>query len=237
MVNPPGAAYAVDAPTSDAAPSSSCSSSMGTAMRALGRKMTGNAINKSHSSIPTPQTWPSPRPSAPAPPKGAAWQRYVWVLLDDPGSSKLAKYLSFLLMMTIAVSVVNFCLASVPFNCWYVDDGYVNETIVNSSGEFVVRYLSESPVRKCDETDESADSPFALVEMACIIVFTLEFLLRIAASPAGPGVVGFCCNAANLVDVVAIVPWYVELVILSVVGTGSDLSFLSVAAARSKRPS
>ena len=58
------------------------------------------------------------------------------------------KRLSLLLMSTIVISVVNFCLASQPFNCWWADGGYTTETFANSSGVFEARYLAYDPVQR-----------------------------------------------------------------------------------------
>ena len=51
------------------------------------------------------------------------------------------------MMSVIGISVVNFCLASVPFHCYWEDGGKVNETVVNASGTFVVEYLAYAPER------------------------------------------------------------------------------------------
>ena len=161
-------------------------------------------------------------------PKGRPWQRVLWAVLDDPASSKTANRVSAVMMSVIGVSVVNFCLASVPFNCSWEHGGKVNETVVNSSGTYVVEYLSYAPERRCDPVQPNAPIPFESVEMFCIILFTIEFMLRVAACPAGPGLVGFFTGAANIIDIVAIVPWYIELLIQLVAGEGTSLSFLSV---------
>ena len=120
------------------------------------------------------------------PPKGRPWQRVLWALLDDPASSKTANRVSAVMMSVIGVSVVNFCLASVPFNCSWEHGGKVNETVVNSSGTYVVEYLSYAPERRCDPVQPNAPIPFESVEMFCIILFTIEFVLRVAACPPTP---------------------------------------------------
>ena len=120
------------------------------------------------------------------PPKGRPWQRVLWALLDDPASSKTANRVSAVMMSVIGVSVVNFCLASVPFNCSWEHGGKVNETVVNSSGTYVVEYLSYAPERRCDPVQPNAPIPFESVEMFCIILFTIEFVLRVAARPPTP---------------------------------------------------
>ena len=119
-------------------------------------------------------------------PKGRPWQRVLWAVLDDPASSKTASRVSAVMMSVIGVSVVNFCLASVPFNCSWEHGGKVNETVVNSSGTYVVEYLSYAPERRCDPVQPNAPIPFESVEMFCIILFTIEFLLRVAACAPTP---------------------------------------------------
>lgn len=164
-------------------------------------------------------------------PRGFPWQRKLWAFLDDPASSKPAKFFSLLMMSVIITSVINFCLASIPYNCWWENGGLINETAINETdgSTYVVEYLAYDPVRMCDKMQDNAPIPFETIEMVCIILFTIEFLLRVVTCVAGPGFVGFFTGFANIIDVVAILPWYVELIIAVVVGAGGgDISFLSV---------
>jgi voltage-gated potassium channel Kch len=52
-------------------------------------------------------------------------------------------------------------------------------------------------------------SPPAQIEYFCIIVFTIEFLLRICSCSADAGVLRFCVSIMNVVDILAIMPWWV----------------------------
>ena len=94
-------------------------------------------------------------------------------------------------MSTILVSILNFCLETLPDCEW-------------------IEYM-----RLCKEREEDA-SPWFEIEAVCIVIFTGEFVLRILASPEGErnkgGVVAFCKNGANIIDFVAIVPWYISRV-------------------------
>ena len=47
-------------------------------------------------------------------------------------------------------------------------------------------------------------SPFFEIETFCIMVFTTEYVLRLLTSPAGPGILGYVLNLANLIDLVSI---------------------------------
>ncbi len=126
-------------------------------------------------------------------PRGFPWQRELWAFLDDPASSKPAKFFSLLMMSVIITSVINFCLASIPYNCWWENGGLINETAINETdgSTYVVEYLAYDPVRMCDKMQDNAPIPFETIEMVCIILFTIEFLLRVVTCVAGPGFVGF----------------------------------------------
>ena len=213
------------------------------------------------------------------------------------------------MMSVIGVSVLNFCLASVPFHCWWEHGGKTNETVADAAGgpAIVVEYLGFAPEQFCDEVQHNAPIPFEYVEMVrrilraayhaphtmrrvlraayyaprttrcalltthyapsehhttyhslltthyslltphylprarcapsyipptphqvCILLFSLEFALRVAACPAGPGLLAFFTGLPNVIDIVAIVPWYIEIVIARFAGEGTSLSFLSV---------
>lgn len=85
------------------------------------------------------------------------------------------------MMSTILVSILNFCLETLP-DCEWIDH-----------------------MRLCKEREEDA-SPWFEIEAVCIVVFTGEFLLRILASPEGErhkgGLLAFCKNGANIIDFV-----------------------------------
>ena len=64
-----------------------------------------------------------------------------------------------------------------------------------------------------DLSGKPIDNPeLALVESVCISWFTLEYLLRFAGSP---GKLEFLIDGMNIVDVLAIMPYYVSLFLLN----------------------
>ena len=67
------------------------------------------------------------------------------------------------------------------------------------------------------------------LDAVCIGVFTLEFVLRLAASPATIGLNNFLCSAFNWIDVIAIAPFYVDVLLtVAQADTGGGLKSLAV---------
>ena len=63
-----------------------------------------------------------------------------------------------------------------------------------------------------DIQGESIDNPYlALVEAFCISYFSLEFLVRLAGSPSKTG---FLKETMNIIDMLAIAPYYLTLFLL-----------------------
>ena len=131
------------------------------------------------------------------------------------------------MMVVILVSIGSFTIASNPKEQWY-SEVWVNlttgEPIPDSraSPRPPNSYLSDSPSPRSGLLDENRE-PFGTIETVCIMIFTLEYLLRLFASPQGPGVCSYLTNAANIIDLVSVLPWYIEKA-----SAGGGLAVLSV---------
>jgi len=139
------------------------------------------------------------------------WQQTLWTLLDDPSSSPLAKCISTFAMAVIALSVLSFTFESIPdpttckvFDTW--------DTFTLDDGN-TVQVRSDSATRLCLEP-ETPRTPFAEIETFCIMVFSVEVLLRLISCPANGGwrigIAHYFVTPMNWIDVVAILPWYID---------------------------
>jgi len=63
---------------------------------------------------------------------------------------------------------------------------------------------------------DTSDLTFWLIETASIVVFTCEFILRVSTCPSYKG---FFKSFSNLIDLVAIIPYYIELFTTAALGT------------------
>lgn len=68
---------------------------------------------------------------------------------------------------------------------------------------------------------------FFVMDAFCIGIFTIEFVARMLCSPATVGLRTFMLSLANWIDVIAIVPFYVDVVFI-MAAAESDLKVLAI---------
>ncbi|XP_072133838.1 potassium voltage-gated channel subfamily A member 2-like [Mobula birostris] len=122
------------------------------------------------------------------------FQRQIWLLFEYPESSGPARVIAIMSVVVILISIVSFCLETLPV---FRDDKenpaggqphYSNETTPYHAPSFA--------------------DPFFIVETLCIIWFSFEFLVRLFACPSKPT---FFRNIMNIIDIVAITPYFITL--------------------------
>ncbi|KAL4225316.1 Potassium voltage-gated channel subfamily A member 2 [Mactra antiquata] len=120
------------------------------------------------------------------------FQRRVWLLFEYPESSTAARIIAIFSVLIILLSIVIFCLETLPqFKHYRV----TNETINGTAS------IEEDDIPKFNE-------PFFIIETCCIIWFTSELLVRYASCPEK---LGFFKNLMNVIDIVAIIPYFITL--------------------------
>nr|XP_056702059.1 potassium voltage-gated channel subfamily C member 2 isoform X2 [Euleptes europaea] len=126
---------------------------------------------------------------------GGRWKRLrprVWALFEDPYSSRAARFIAFASLFFILLSITTFCLEThEAFNT------IINKTDPTLNGtEVVLQYEIET------------DPALTYVEGVCVVWFTFEFLVRVVFSP---NKIEFIKNLLNIIDFVAILPFYLEV--------------------------
>lgn len=121
------------------------------------------------------------------------FQRQVWLLFEYPESSGPARIIAIISVMVILISIVSFCLETLPVRT-----------------ENQNKYTSQSMFNATSTHDSSTlfTDPFFIVETLCIIWFSFEFLVRFFACPSKTGFFG---NIMNIIDIVAIIPYFITL--------------------------
>ncbi|KAK0146781.1 Potassium voltage-gated channel subfamily C member 4 [Merluccius polli] len=121
-------------------------------------------------------------------------QPKIWALFEDPYSSRAARGVAFASLFFILVSITTFCLEThQAFN-----------DIHNRTEQVVVGNITQEV-----KTWEIVTKPIlTVVEGICVVWFTFEFLVRIICCPDK---VFFIKNMLNIIDFVAILPFYLEM--------------------------
>ncbi|XP_003222768.1 potassium voltage-gated channel subfamily A member 7 [Anolis carolinensis] len=120
----------------------------------------------------------------------------VWLLFEHPDTSQAARIIAVISVMVILISIVIFCLETLPE---FRDERDISLPPVhhrlNNSGPYTV-------------PTKSPGDPFFIVETICICWFSFELLVRFIACPSKPA---FFKNIMNMIDFVAIIPYFVAL--------------------------
>ena len=129
------------------------------------------------------------------------FQRRVWLLFEYPESSMPARLIAIFSVSIILLSIVIFCLETLPEFKHYRVVNDTETTSHNGTGTTNLASIEEDDIPKFSE-------PFFIIETACIIWFTSELLVRFASCPEK---LGFFKNIMNLIDIVAIIPYFITL--------------------------
>ncbi|KAH9508167.1 Potassium voltage-gated channel sub A member 1 [Bulinus truncatus] len=128
------------------------------------------------------------------------FKRKVWMLMEYPETSIYAYIIAIVSVLITTASIALFCVETLP--------GLSSEHCVQNQ-------------------DPNWGDPFFLVETICSAWFTFEVLIRLFACPSK---IAFFKDFKNLVDVTAVVPYYVGLFnILSTMSCDSAKSSASLA--------
>uniref|UniRef100_A0A8C5TB20 BTB domain-containing protein n=1 Tax=Malurus cyaneus samueli TaxID=2593467 RepID=A0A8C5TB20_9PASS len=143
------------------------------------------------------------------------FQRQVWLLFEYPESSGPARAIAIVSVLVILISIVIFCLETLPefrqepkspqpaFGeaVPLGDEALLLPPLPPPSG-------TPPPLRPAAGSGPFFTDPFFLIETLCIIWFSFELLVRFFACPSKPE---FSRNIMNIIDIVAIIPYFITL--------------------------
>ncbi|XP_076816412.1 potassium voltage-gated channel subfamily A member 1-like isoform X1 [Clavelina lepadiformis] len=140
-------------------------------------------------------------------------QRSIWLLFEYPESSPAARVMAIVSVSVILLSIICFCLETV--------DSIKNPKPPTSSN---------ASANATDVTQGRPTDPFWFIETACICWFSFEVTLRFLCSP---NKFKFWKNIMNIIDIIAILPYFISLgqkepPSREKEGTGTSLAILRV---------
>ncbi|NXR18326.1 KCNA3 protein, partial [Cinclus mexicanus] len=135
----------------------------------------------------------------PALPRGGL-RRRAWLLCEHPESSPAARVVALLSVLVILVSIVVFCLETLP----QFRPGAEGEVSGGRNSSPSSSFSLFSSSSSWSSSSSSSFLPFTI----CICWFSLELLVRLVASPSKAA---FFRSAMNLIDLAAIAPYFIAL--------------------------
>lgn len=141
-------------------------------------------------------------------------QKFMWRLFEYPDSSIAARVLALLSVSVIVASIVVLCIETLPeFTVLPVVDVPDNDT------------AKQQELREHNDYAHSVKAVFGLLEIAFISWFTFEYLVRLISSPQKWL---FVRSFLNVIDLLAILPFYVELALKNSNSQNFSLAFLRI---------
>ncbi|XP_056309554.1 potassium voltage-gated channel subfamily A member 7 [Danio aesculapii] len=134
----------------------------------------------------------------PRPLPESEFQRKIWMLFEHPESSGGARIIAIISVMVIVVSILIFCLETLP------DFRVEKETREKLAYE---AHLAGNNTSHISMSSPFHD-PFFLVETMCICWFSFELIMRFTCSP---NKMVFFKDVMNIIDFFAIIPYFVTL--------------------------
>jgi potassium voltage-gated channel Shaker-related subfamily A protein 1 len=121
-------------------------------------------------------------------------QRKFWLLFEYPETSQAARLVAIISVTVILTSIVTFCLETLPnFKRFRINEFDTKTNKTFSITEDDIPHVYE---------------PFFIIETICIIWFTFEFIVRFASCPLK---LQFLKSVMNVIDIVAIIPYFITL--------------------------
>ena len=148
------------------------------------------------------------------------WQRAVWTTMENPESSWLARIVGCFSVSVILVSIIAFCVETIPeYNTDDIHNKLSTQPGNNSSSEKNRQTLGGGVIDL-----ETFKQTINIIEIIAIVWFTVEYLIRFLSSHRKWH---FFRSFLNLIDLAAILPYYFMLAVAS--KQGSSIAVIRVA--------
>ncbi|XP_014697222.1 potassium voltage-gated channel subfamily A member 5 [Equus asinus] len=141
------------------------------------------------------------------------FQRQVWLIFEYPESSGSARAIAIVSVLVILISIITFCLETLPE--FRDERELLRHPPVPHQPPGAARGANGSGAMAPPSGPTVAPllprtlaDPFFIVETTCVVWFTFELLVRFFACPSKAE---FSRNIMNIIDVVAIFPYFITL--------------------------
>lgn len=126
-------------------------------------------------------------------------QRAIWEAFECPESSNIARVVAVISIVMIIVSIATFIIETLPSirnePSPFLDNHHVNNT----------SHFQSSP----SGNETRFFWVFFIIETICVTWFSFEFVCRFVVAPSK---FSFIKNGPNIIDVVSIIPYFIQLI-------------------------
>ncbi|XP_041084619.1 potassium voltage-gated channel subfamily A member 10-like [Polyodon spathula] len=126
--------------------------------------------------------------------------RQFWLLFEYPESSNAARVVALVSVFVIVVSIVIFCLETLP-------EFREEQDFFSTTADFF--NLSQEASPSSSNPASPFSDPFFIIETACIVWFFFEAFVRFVVCPSKQE---FFRNIMNIIDIISIIPYFVTLI-------------------------
>ncbi|GFR75492.1 potassium voltage-gated channel subfamily C member 1 [Elysia marginata] len=139
--------------------------------------------------------------------KRLQWQ--VWMVLEFPRTSRLAMIYGVTSFLFVVTSIAGFCLETLP----QLKPKFLNVTMECEEGQEVGKQVM------------SSHEALNTLDIICTIFFTLELILRFTFAPEK---LKFVRSLMNIIDLLALVPLYVTVLVYAIKASIQELLMLFI---------
>lgn len=143
----------------------------------------------------------------------------LWNILSNHDYSKLAKVYGFISLSFVIMSIFTFIAETHPA---FKVPGTRDILGRHHQGITIIPNVSHSMVQE-DQQPMIPHHALIIIDIVCLIFFTLEFVLRLTCAPKR---VKFFFSFLNMVDLVALLPDYIEVIVINHVHNDSVSSIM-----------
>lgn len=127
-------------------------------------------------------------------------QRELWMLFEHPESSGAARIIAIISVMVIVLSILIFCLETLP--------EFRAEKELREQFTTIPHPTIENETILIPPGFTPFQDPFFIIETICICWFSFELIIRLACAPSKTH---FFKDVMNIIDFFAIIPYFVTL--------------------------
>ncbi|XP_060075185.1 potassium voltage-gated channel subfamily C member 1-like [Ylistrum balloti] len=163
--------------------------------------------------------------------KGAwkKWRPKLWMILNDPASSRIAKVYGWISLVVVAMSIFSFMAETHPTFSYtrHIDTPTMRSNVTTYS-QFGDVNATEVPVTMSTSTDDAGNLTvttitqqtintthpvLSMIDLVCLAFFTVEFVCRVTLAKRK---LQYLISLMGVIDLLALIPDYIEIIVYSI---------------------